>query len=80
MKVTGLPEMFAGVNKNFISAVVKGTLIMAGDSINLGSLQTMVADSGSYILPTERDVRRATREVSKKWWRSFSYDYVLAVI
>jgi hypothetical protein len=32
------------------------------------------------VLSTERDVLRATQAVTKIWWRSFGYDYVLGVI
>jgi hypothetical protein len=28
--VTGLPELFVGMNKNFVSAAIEGTLIMDG--------------------------------------------------
>jgi hypothetical protein len=79
-EVTGLPDVFAGVNENFISIAVEGTLMMAGDSVHLATLQTIAVDSGADILPTERDVRRVTRAVSKKWWCSFGYNYVLNVI
>jgi hypothetical protein len=37
LEVTGLPEVFAGVNKNFISAMVEGTLVMAEDSVDLAT-------------------------------------------
>jgi hypothetical protein len=40
--VTGLPEVFAGVNENFVSAMVEGTPVMAGGSAD--------------ILPMEQDV------------------------
>jgi hypothetical protein len=79
-EVSCLPDMFAGVNENFVSIAVEGALLMAGDSVDLDALQTVTADSGAYILPTEQDVRRAVRVVSKKWWRSFIYNYVLAAI
>jgi hypothetical protein len=79
-EVTGLPLMFASVNENFVSTMVKGALVMAGDSIDLVSLQDTAADSGVDILPTTRDQRRDACTVSKKWWRSFGYDYVLATI
>jgi hypothetical protein len=72
--------MFAGVNENFISTVVEGTLTMAKSSVDLGVLQTVAADSRADILPVEKYVRRATHVVSKKWWCSFGYDYVLAAI
>jgi hypothetical protein len=80
VKVIGLPEVFADVNKNFISAMVDDTFILAGDSVDLAALQTVAADSGADILPVEQDVRRAARAVSKKWWRSFIYDYVLVAV
>jgi hypothetical protein len=38
VKVIGLPEVFADVNKNFISAMVDDTFILAGDSIDLAAL------------------------------------------
>jgi hypothetical protein len=66
-EVAGLPEMFAGVNENFISAVVKGALMMAGESIDLDALQDVAAESGADILPMRRDVQRVARAVSKKW-------------
>jgi hypothetical protein len=31
-------------------------------------------------LPVSQDVQKVTWAVSKKWWRSFGYDYVLAAI
>jgi hypothetical protein len=68
------------VNEIFISAAVKGTLMMDGGSVDLVALQTSVADSKENILPAEQDVWRATRTVWKKWWCSFGYNYVLAAI
>jgi hypothetical protein len=79
-EVTALPEVFVGVNDNFISATVKGTLLMGRDSIDLATLQTVATDSGADILPTGRDVQKAARAVLKKWWCSFGYDSVLADI
>jgi hypothetical protein len=38
VEVTGLPEMFTGRNENFIVDTVEGTLVMAGDSIDLDAL------------------------------------------
>jgi hypothetical protein len=79
-EVAGLPKMLAGVNENFIFAVVEGTLMMASQSVDLGALQDAAAVSKADILPMEWDVRRATHTVSKKWWHSFGYDYVLCAI
>jgi hypothetical protein len=55
-EVTDLLEMFADVNKNFISTAVEGTLMMTGDSIDLASLQTVATDNGADILHVGRDV------------------------
>jgi hypothetical protein len=79
-EVTDPPEVFASVKKHFVSAAVEGTLVMAGDCIDLAALQTVATNNGADILPMEQDVRRAAHAVSKKWWRSFGYDYVLAFI
>jgi hypothetical protein len=59
--------MFARVNKNFISTVVEGALVMVGESVDLNALHDTADVSGPDILPVERDVRKAARAVSKKW-------------
>jgi hypothetical protein len=79
-EVFGLPDMFAGMNENFIFVVVEGTLVMARDSIDFDDIQTMAAESGADILPIDRDVQSVVRAVSKKWWCSFGCNYVLAAI
>jgi hypothetical protein len=79
-EVTGLPKMFAGINENFISVAIDGTLMIAGDSVDLAALQTVTIDSEADILHMGRDVQKVARAVSKKWWRSFGYDFVLAAI
>jgi hypothetical protein len=38
VEVTGLLKLFDDVNENFICAMVEGTLVMAGDSIDLATL------------------------------------------
>jgi hypothetical protein len=72
--------MFRGVNENFATVAVEGALVMVGDSVDLDPLQGTVAQSGTNILPAKRDVQRAVRAMSKKWWRSFGYNYVMASI
>jgi hypothetical protein len=52
-EVTGLPEVFSGMNKIFVSIAVEGTLIMVGGSINLAALQAIPADSRADILPVK---------------------------
>jgi hypothetical protein len=70
--------MFAGVNENFISVTVEGALIMASEYADLNALQDAAAVSEADIMPT--DVRRAVNMVSKKWWCSFGYNYVMGAI
>jgi hypothetical protein len=72
--------VFAGVNKNFVSSIVKGALAMAGDFVDFDSIEDAAAASGADILPAERDVQRAACVIAKKWWRCFGYDYVLDAI
>jgi hypothetical protein len=79
-EMSGLPDMFGGVNENFITAAVEGALVMAGSSVDLDTLQDAAAISGVDILLTEHDVRRATCAVSEKWWHPFGYDYMLDAI
>jgi hypothetical protein len=79
-EVTGFAEMFTLVNENFISAVVEGTLVMAGESVDLSALQDAAVVSGADILPMEQEVRKSLCVVSKTWWRSFGYDYKLNAI
>jgi hypothetical protein len=80
MEVTDIPKVVAGVNANFVSTAAKGALVMAGEYVDLDSLQDAAAASGADIWPTECGVQRAVRAVSKKWWCSFGYDYVLGAI
>jgi hypothetical protein len=72
--------MFSGVNDNFATAAIEGALTMAQDSVDLDAVRGPAAKSGAYFLPTEPDVQRAAQTFLKKWWRSLSYDYVLAAI
>jgi hypothetical protein len=67
VEVTGLPKVFDGVNESFISAAIEGTLVMAGDSMDLAALQTVAVDRGVDILPEEQDVRRAACVILRKW-------------
>jgi hypothetical protein len=48
-KVTGLPEVFAGVNENFIFVTIEGAPVIAGGSIALAALQASAADSKGWI-------------------------------
>jgi hypothetical protein len=72
--------MFGGINDNFITATVEGALVMAGDSVDLDALQSTATESGADVLPVERDVQTTAWAMSKKWWCSFGYNYVLAAI
>jgi hypothetical protein len=55
-EVTDLLKVFAGVNENFVSATIEGTIIMAGDSVDLATLQAVANNSRADILPMKRDV------------------------
>jgi hypothetical protein len=77
IEISSLPDMFGGINENFATVAIEGAVVMAGDSVDLDALQSTAAESGADLLPTERDMWRATRALLKKWWRSFSYDNVL---
>jgi hypothetical protein len=65
-EISGILDMFGGVNENFVTATVEGALVMAGDSVELDALQSAAAESGVVVLPAERNVQWATRAVSKK--------------
>jgi hypothetical protein len=58
MEVADLPKVFLGVNENFVSAIVEGALVMAGESVDHDALQDATAASGADILPTEKVVQR----------------------
>jgi hypothetical protein len=79
-EISGLPEMFSGVNENFATAAIEGALAMARDSVDFDGVRCAAAESGAENLPTGHDVRRAVWAVSNKWWHSFGYDYVMAAI
>jgi hypothetical protein len=72
--------MFCGVNENFATAAIEGALALAGDSIHLGDVRAATSEGGMDVLPAGSSVRKAARAISKKWWCSFGYDYVLSVI
>jgi hypothetical protein len=65
-EISGLPDMFSGVNKNFATTVIKGALTMARDSVDLDVVRGVAIEAGMDILPAGCDVGRATRAVSKK--------------
>jgi hypothetical protein len=79
-EVTCLPEVFAGVNENFISTAVEGVLVMAGGSVDLAAMQASTADSGVDVLPGEQDVWNTAFAITSKWWRSFGYKSTLVLI
>jgi hypothetical protein len=39
VEISSLPDMFGGMNENFVIATVEGALMMAGDSVILDALQ-----------------------------------------
>jgi hypothetical protein len=79
-EITGLPDMFSGVNENFATTAIEEALAMAGDSVDLDIVRGTTVKSGADVLPIGHNEQRAARAVSKKWWHSFGYDYVLVAI
>jgi hypothetical protein len=79
-EISGLPDMFNDVNENFATTAIEGALAMAGDLIDLDVVRGTATKGGADVLPTGSDVRRVARAVSKKWWCTFGYNYVLSVI
>jgi hypothetical protein len=79
-EVSSLLDVFNGVNGNFAAAAIEGALAMDGDSIDFDAVRVAASESSIDVLPTGPDVRRAARSISKKWWPSFGYNYVLSII
>jgi hypothetical protein len=79
-EVTGLPDMFSGMNENFATTAIDGALALASNSIDLKAVRVAASEGGADVLSTAPGMRKAAQAVSKKWWRSFNYDYMLSVI
>jgi hypothetical protein len=79
-EISGLPNMFNGVNENFATAAIEGALDVVGDLIDLDVVWGTTAEGDLDVLPAGSDVRRVAWAISKKWWHPFGYDYVLSVI
>jgi hypothetical protein len=78
--VTGLPDMLCGMNENFATAAIEGVLALAGDLVDFDAMRVAASEGGVDVLPVGFGVQKAARAISKKWWRSFGYDYVLSII
>jgi hypothetical protein len=79
-QVTGLRDMFCGMNEKFATAAIEGALALGSDLVDFDVVRVAASEGGTNVLPAGSSVRKAARAVSKKWWCSFSYDYVLSVI
>jgi hypothetical protein len=79
-EVTGLIDMFCGVNENFATAAIEGALALASDSVDFEVMRVAASQGDADVLPARSGMRKAARAVWKKWWRSFGYDYVLSII
>jgi hypothetical protein len=66
-EVASLPEVFLGINDNFILAAVDGALMMAGDYVDLSALQASTAASGVDILLGAREIRKTARTIICSW-------------
>jgi hypothetical protein len=76
--VSGLSDVFNGVNENFATAAIQGALALAGNSVDPEAVRAAAFEADVNILPAASGIRKAVRAVSKKWWQSFGYDYVLS--
>jgi hypothetical protein len=79
-EISCIPGVFSGVNENFVTAAIEGPLTMAKDLVDLDVVRGVSIESGVDVLLARHNVRMATHAISKKWWCSFGYDYVLAAI
>jgi hypothetical protein len=79
-QVVGLPDMFCDVNENFATAAIEGALALVSDSVDLDVMRVAASEGDTDVLPTVSSMQKAARAISKKWWHSYSYDYVLSVI
>jgi hypothetical protein len=60
-EISGVSDIFGGVNENIATAAVEGALAMAGDSVDLEVVQDVAVSSGAGILLAGRDVQRSVR-------------------
>jgi hypothetical protein len=56
-EVSGLPDVFSGLNENIATSAIEGALTLAGDSIDLEAMQTAASEAGAGILPTASGVQ-----------------------
>jgi hypothetical protein len=68
------------MNENFATTAIEGALTLATNSVDLEAVRVATSGGGADVLPAVSGVWKAARAVSKKWWRSFGYDYMLSVI
>jgi hypothetical protein len=58
-EVSGLLDVFSGVNENFVTAAVEGALVLASDSIDLEAVWIGASKAGADILPAASGVQKA---------------------
>jgi hypothetical protein len=80
MEVGCLLEVFAGVNENIISATIKDVVVMAGDSMDLATLQASTSNRRVDVLPRDRDTQKTACIITRGWWRSFGYKLMLTAV
>jgi hypothetical protein len=79
-KVDFVPQVFVGVNENFVSVAIEGVLEMArgGSSIDLEDLRRVTASCGMDILPRARDAKKVERMITQYWCCPFGYMVALS--
>jgi hypothetical protein len=55
-EVTGLPDVFGGVNENFAIAAIEGPLALADDSVNLEAVRSAASEASVELLPAASGV------------------------
>jgi hypothetical protein len=60
-EVTGLPDMFSGVNENFDTTAIEGALALAGNSVDFEAVRVATSEGGADVLLTVSGVRRLLR-------------------
>jgi hypothetical protein len=75
-EVDFLPQVFVGMNENFVSVAIEGVVAMAdrGDSIDLEALRRVTTSCGADVLTGALDVKKTTRD----WWHPFGYKAALS--
>jgi hypothetical protein len=62
-EVTGLIDMFCGVNENFATTAIEGALALASDSVDFEVMRVAASQGDTDVLPARSGMRKAARAV-----------------